>query len=136
MEAKRIFCLNNGEGATKDFFIFWSWFDSTSSSEYGMHVGATLIDALKTTTGVVYKYTTQNLTYDRIVCSYFMLNKKPMLPDNSPLIDIGYKYNSRKVLSLIETEGSIWPVVCSHIMSKFFWYIKTADPHNKTRQSD
>ena len=101
-----------------------------------MHVGAALIDALKTTTGVVYKYTTQNLTYDRIVCSYFMLNKKPMLPDNSPLIDIGYKYNSRKVLSLIEIESSIWPVVCPHIMSKFFLYIKTVDPHNKTRQSD
>ena len=87
--------------------FFWNIFCYGFNREQNRSFIELHIDALKTTTGVVYKYTTQNLTYDRIVCSYFMLNKKPMLPDNSPLIDIGYKYNSRKVLSLIETESSI-----------------------------
>ena len=66
-----------------------------------------------------------------------------MLPRGTPLISIGYKYNSRKLLSFIVTEDagstkaglsylskypgqfsddSILPVTCPLVMYKFFGY--------------
>ena len=38
--------------------------------------------------------------------SYLVLKITPRFPDESPLLAIGYKYNSRKVLGFIATEGA------------------------------
>ena len=38
--------------------------------------------------------------------SYLVLKSTPRVPGESPLLAIGYKYNSRKVLLFIATEGS------------------------------
>ena len=35
-----------------------------------------------------------------------MLRSKPIVPGDRPLIAIGYKYNARKVLSLIVTDNA------------------------------
>ena len=37
--------------------------------------------------------------------SYLFMKSTPRVPSSIPLIDIGYKYNSRKVLGFIATEG-------------------------------
>ena len=38
--------------------------------------------------------------------SYLVLKSTPRFPGESPLLAIGYKYNSRKVLVFIATEGA------------------------------
>ena len=47
-----------------------------------------------------------NLTYYWLRGSYLVLNSKPMVPGHRPLLAIGYKYNSYKVLYFVATEGS------------------------------
>ena len=37
--------------------------------------------------------------------SYIVININLIFPDEIPLLDIGYKYNYRKVLGFIATEG-------------------------------
>ena len=80
-----------------------------------------------------------------------------MVPGERPLLAIGYKYNSRKVLSFVATVGagsttldipylsnyqdkfsnvSIRPVARPLIMFKFFGSVYEVDSHNKSRQSD
>ena len=72
-------------------------------------------------------------------------------------MSIGYKYNYRKVIGFIATEGdqSIEPgdpyfscfpdiysnvdvlsVVCTHLLSRYFNACNTIDNHNRMRQSD
>ena len=43
----------------------------------------------------------RNLTKDWPGGSYLVLKKKYMVPRDRPLIDIGYKYNMRKVIYYI-----------------------------------
>ena len=38
--------------------------------------------------------------------SYLVMSITPRFPGEIPLLDIGYKYNFRKVLGFINTEGS------------------------------
>ena len=38
--------------------------------------------------------------------SYIILNSTPIFPGEIPLLAIGYKYNYRKVLGFISTEGA------------------------------
>ena len=73
-----------------------------------------------------------------------MLRGKPMVPGFRPLIAIGYKYNSRKVVSLIVIDNtgitksvlpylskyldqfsniSVHPISCPLFMYKFFGYV-------------
>ena len=82
---------------------------------------------------------------------------KTTVPGGRPLIDIGYKYNTRKVLYFIIKESvgitkadilylskypepfsnvSICPVACPLFMSKFFEYIYEVDPPKTSRPSD
>ena len=42
---------------------------------------------------------------DWTVGSYLVMNGTPIVPGGRPLISIGYKYNSRKALGFISTEG-------------------------------
>ena len=52
------------------------------------------------------KDTIENLTKDWPGGSYLMLRSKPMVPGVRPLIDIGYRYNARKVLSFIVADNA------------------------------
>ena len=86
-----------------------------------------------------------------------MLRSKPVMPGGGPLIDIGYKYNTQKVLSFITTADTdskksgipflfkypepyhnvvIHPVARPLVMSKFSGSVDGVDSHNKSRQSD
>ena len=52
------------KGATKDCFIFDSWFSSKKASEDAMEVGAELIGMVKTNTKGFCKETIEKLTKD------------------------------------------------------------------------
>ena len=69
-----------------------------------MEVGSDLIGMVKINTKIFYKETIEKLTTDWPGDSYFVLRSKPMVPGARPLIDIGYKYNTRKVLYFIVTD--------------------------------
>ena len=85
--------------------------------------------------------TSEKLIKDWTGGSYIFMKSTPIFPDEIPLLAIGYKYNSRKVLGFISTEGygsnepgdpylycfpdiysnvSICPVVCPHLLGSYF----------------
>ena len=85
------------------------------------------------------------------------MNSNPRVPGGRPLLDIGYKYNYRKVLIFIATEGggstepgdpylsrlpdiysrvSVRPVVCTHLLGRYSNSCNSIDNHNIMRQSD
>ena len=61
---------------------------------------------VKTNTKGFCKETIENLTKDWPGGSYLVLRSKPMVPGGRPLIDMGYKYNTRKVLTFIVTDNA------------------------------
>ena len=138
--------------ATKDCFIFDSWFSLKKLSEAAMEFGAELIGTVKKNTKIFCQDTIEKLTKDWPGGSYLVLSSKPMVPGVRPLIAIGYKYNVRKVLSFIVTDNTgsaqtglpylykylyqftnvdICPVACPLVMSKFFSAVNGVDSHNK-----
>ena len=89
--------------------------------------------------------------------SYLFLKSTPRFPGERPLLAIGYKYNSRKVLGFIATEGagstepgdpylsrfpgiysnvSVRPVVLPHLIGRYFNACNAIYNHNRMRQSD
>ena len=89
--------------------------------------------------------------------SYIVLKSTPRLTGKIPLLAIGYKYNSRKVIGSIATEGarstepgdpylsrfpdnysnvSVHPVVCPHLLGRYFNACNAIDNHNKMRQGN
>ena len=102
-------------------FLFGSWFDSKSSAEDGIHVGAEIIGVVKTTTKIVKEYTTDKLTNYWPGGSYLILKNKFVVPKNSPLIDIRYNHNFWKVIYFFVTEGSgrknmVLPIYLSNLI--------------------
>ena len=86
--------------------------------------------------------------------SYLVLKSTPRFPGENPLLAIGYKYNSRKVLGFIATEGagstepgdpylsrfpdiysnvSVRPVVRPHLLGRYFNECNAIDNHNRMR---
>ena len=96
---------------------------------------------VKTSNNIIWLYMVEGLIKYCIEGYYLVMKSTPKVPWDRPLIDIGYKYNSQKVLWLIATEGygntdpgypysyllpdtyfnvSIWPVVCTNIIGRYF----------------
>ena len=88
--------------------------------------------------------------------SNLVLKITPIFPGESPLLAIGDKYNSRKVLGFIATEGagstepgdpylsrfpdiysnvSVRPVVCPHLLGRYFNACNAIENRNSMRQS-
>ena len=84
--------------------------------------------------------------------SYIVMKSNPRFPVERPLLDIGYKYNSRKVLGFIATEGgvgtepgdpyisrspdiysnvSVCPIVHPHTLGRYFNACIKIDNHNR-----
>ena len=80
------------------------------------------------------------------------MKSTPIFPAERPLLDIGYKSNSRKILGFIATEGaginepgdpylslfpdifsnvSVRPVVHPHLLRRYFNACNTIDNHNR-----
>ena len=89
--------------------------------------------------------------------SYLILKITPRFPGERPLVTIGYKYNSRKVLGFIATEegGStepgdpyssrfpgiysnifVLPIVSPHLIVSYFNACNSIDNYNRMRQYD
>ena len=85
------------------------------------------------------------------------MKSTPRFTGESPLLAIGYKYNSRNVLGFIATEGagrtetgdpylsrfpdiyynvSVRPVFCTHLRGRYFNACNAIDNHNRMRQYD
>ena len=121
-----------------------------------MEVGAKLIGMVKTNNKGFCKETIDKLTKDWSGGAYLLLRSKPMVPGDRPLIDIGYKYTTWKVLYFIVIDNigstktgnpylskypdqfanvSICPVARPLVLSKTN-AVNEIDSHNKPRQSD
>ena len=89
--------------------------------------------------------------------SYLVMKNNPIFPGGRKFLEIGYKYNSRKVLGFISAEGygstepgdpylscfpdffsnvSVRPVVCPRLIGGHFNECNAIDHHNIMRQSD
>ena len=89
--------------------------------------------------------------------SYLVMKINPGVPGGRPLLNIGKKYNSRKVLGFIATEGygstesvdtylshfpdiyfnvSVCPIFCTHLIVRYFNDCNAIDNQNRMRQSD
>ena len=69
-----------------------------------MGVVLDMIGMVKTNKTLFYKETIKNLTKEYPGSSYLVMWRNPMVPRGRPKIDIGCKYNARKVLYFIVTE--------------------------------
>ena len=139
----------NNKGATKDCFIFGIWFTLKRLAEAVMDVGAYMVGIVKTNKKGFCKYTIDNLKKYLTGGSCFVLNIKSMVTWDGPLIVISYKYNTRKVISLIATEDTgitksgitylhkypdqfsnavIFPVYHILVMYKFFLFFYSSRP--------
>ena len=84
--------------STRGCFLFGSWLLSKKSAGVAASIGVDFICMVKTNTKGFFKATIEGLTKDWPGGSYIVLRSKPMVPGKSPLLAIGYKYNSRNVL--------------------------------------
>ena len=94
---------------------------------------------------------------DRPGGSYIVMKITAIFPGGRPLLDIGYKYNYRKVLGFISTEGgwstelgdpylssfpdiysnvSVCPVCRPHFICMYFNAFNAIENHNSMQQSD
>ena len=70
-----------------------------------MATGVDYCETVKTTNKVFCPVTFKNLRKDWPGGSYLLMKSTPKVLCGIPLLAIGYKYNSRKVLVFIGTEG-------------------------------
>ena len=145
------------KGSTRDFFLFDSRFLSKKAAESVASNRVDSIGMVKTNTNVFYKDTIEGLTKNWSGVSYIVLRSMPMVSGGNPLLAVGYKYKSRKVISCVATEGagstalcipylskypyqfsnvSIHPVACLILMSKCFGLVIEVNTHNKSCQLD
>ena len=68
--------------------------------------GVNYCGLVKTSHEGFYLATLEKLMKDWPVGSYIVLKSTPIFPGERPLLAIRYKYNYRKVLGFIATEGS------------------------------
>ena len=103
MEASKGIGQKYRKGATKDCFLFDSWFSSKRLEESVMEVGAESIGIVKKKAKGLCKDTIKNIKNDWPGGSYLMLRIKPMVHGGRPLIAIGYKYDAWKIIYFIVT---------------------------------
>ena len=93
------------KGVINGCLNFDVWFVSKRSDEFVKDIGDDLVGIFQTSAKGVCKYTIKNTVKNFPGVSYRVFNIIPMVPRDSPLVDIEYKYNSHKALYSIATEG-------------------------------
>ena len=104
---------------------------------------------------VIFLATSEKLVNEWPVGSHIVMNSTPRVPGNRPLMAIGYKYNSRKFLEFISTEGYgstepcdpyssffpdnyfnvyIPPTVLPCVLGRYFNSCNGIDNHNRMHQ--
>ena len=100
--------------ATKDCFLFDSWFSSKKSKISAIDVGTDTMGMVKTNTKVFCKETIEKLANYWQGGSYLVLRSNHVVPRVRPIIAIAYKYN---------TEGSIFYCYIQCLDHKFRYYL-------------
>ena len=146
-----------GQLTSNDTYFYDRWFSEMKAATEAMSEGVDYCAPTKTIHNGCYLATLEKLIKDWPGGSYLVLKSTPRFPGESPLLAIGYKYNSRKVLGFIATEGagstepgdpylsrfpdiysnvSVRPVVRPHLLGRYFNACNAIENHNRMRQSD
>ena len=91
---------------SNDTYFADSWFSSVKTAEDMAAAGVDYCGPVKTSHKGFCLATLEKFMKDWPGGSYFVLKSTPRFPGEIPLLAIGYKYNSRKVLGFIATEGA------------------------------
>ena len=88
MEATKGLCMRGLKGATKDCFLFYSWFYFKETAEAAMDVGVDRVGMVKTNTKGFCKETIGNPKKDWPGGSHLVLKRKSTVTGDRPLIAI------------------------------------------------
>ena len=129
-----------------------NWFSSVKTDEETMAKGVDYCGPANMSHKGFCLATFENLMKDWPGGSYLVMKITPRVPGSIPLLAIGYKYNSRKVLGFIATEGagstapgdpclsrfsdiysnvSVCPVFCPHMVGRYFNACNAIDNQNR-----
>ena len=146
-----------GQLTSNDTYFVDSWFSSVKTAEEVAAAGVNYCGPVKTSHKGFCLALLENLMKDWPGGSYLVLKSTQIFPGESPLLAISYKYNSRKVLGFIATEGagstepgdpylsrfpdiysnvSVRPIVCPHLLGRYLNACNAIDNQNRMRQSD
>ena len=146
-----------GQLTSNDTYFANSWFSSAKTAEEMAASGVDYCRPVKTSYKGFCLDTLEKLMKDWPGGSYLVLKSTPRFHGERPLLAIGYKYNSRKVLGFIAIEGagstepgdpylsrfpdiyynvSVRPVVRPHLLGRYFNACNAIENHNRMRQSD
>ena len=81
-------------------------FSSVKTADEAMAAGFNYCGPVKTSHKGFFLATFEKLMKDFRGRSYIVMKSTPRFPGGRPLLAIGYKYNSRKVIGFIATEGT------------------------------
>ena len=95
-----------GQLTSNDTYFSDSWFSSVKNAEKMVAAGVDYCGPVKTSHKEFCLAILEKLTKDWPGGSYLVLKSNPRFPGETPLLSIGRKYNSRKVLGFIATEGA------------------------------
>ena len=103
---KRLAIATKGCGQLTSNYTYFadSWFSSVKTSEGVMAAGVDYCGPVKTSHKGFCLFTLEKLMKDWLGRSYLVMKSTPRFPSEIPLLAIGYKYISRKVLGFIATE--------------------------------
>ena len=142
---------------SNDTYFSDSWFSSIKTSEEVMAVGVDYCGTVKTSHKCFCLATLENLMKNWPGGSYLVMKSTTRFPGGISLMDIGYTYNSRKVLGFIATDGSgstkpgdpylscfpdifsivsVIPVVRPHFLCRYFNARNKIDNHSMIGQYD
>ena len=146
-----------GQLTSEDTYFADSWFSSVKTSGEMAAAGVDYCGPVKTSHKGFCLATLEKLIKYWPGGSYLVLKSTPRFPSERPLLAIGYKYNSRKVLGFIDTEGagssepgypclscfpdiysnvSVRPIVCPHLLGRYFNACNAIYYHNRIWRSD
>ena len=95
-----------GQLTSNETYFADSWFSSVKTSEEMAATGVNYCGLAKTSHKGFYLAMLEKLIKDWPGGSYLVMKSTPRFIGERPLLAIGYKYNSRKVLGFVATEGA------------------------------
>ena len=130
-----------GQLTSNDTYFVDIWFSSVKTAKEAMDGEVNYCGPVKTINKGFCLATLENLMKDWLGGSYLVMKITPRVTGGIKLLAIGYKYNSRKVIGFISTEGagstepsdpylsrfpdiysnvSVCPVFFPHLLGKYF----------------
>ena len=156
---KRLMMVTKGCGqlTSNDTYFANSWFSGVKMAEEAMAEGVDYCGPVKTSHKGFCLAILEKLIKYFPAGSYLVLRSTPRVPGDIPLMAIGYKYISRKVLGFIATDGdgstepcdtyspcfpdiysnvSVHYIFCPRLLGRYLNACDEIDNQNRIRQSD